>query len=90
MTETTMLNVETMRSARRGHGAATAILAVLSRIGRGIVALAEAFAEARQRQRLYEDLSRMSDRELADIGLRRGDIAAVVAGVHRPERRIAS
>lgn len=33
--------------------------------------------------RLYEDLSRMSDRELAEVGITRAEIAAVVAGTLR-------
>ncbi|WP_425449909.1 DUF1127 domain-containing protein [Virgifigura deserti] len=57
----------------------------VSRVGRAIVgfarAIGTAFAEARRQQALYEELSRMTDFELRDIGLNRSDIPAVVAGV---------
>ena len=46
--------------------------------GAGIVA--QAFAEAKRQQTLYGELSRMTDRELRDIGVNRADIPAVVAG----------
>jgi uncharacterized protein YjiS (DUF1127 family) len=45
-----------------------------------------AMAEAREARRLYEGLSQMSDHQLADIGITRADIPAVVVGTfRRPE-----
>ncbi len=40
-------------------------------------------AEGLRMSRLYDELSGMSDRELAEIGITRGEIPAVVAGTHR-------
>lgn len=40
-------------------------------------------SEGLRMSRLYEDLSRMSDRELAEVGITRAEIAAVVAGTLR-------
>lgn len=40
----------------------------------------QAFAEAKRQHALYEELSRMTDRELRDAGINRSDIPAVVAG----------
>ena len=39
--------------------------------------------EAVAARKTYEQLSRLTERELADIGLTRGEIAAVAAGIHR-------
>jgi uncharacterized protein YjiS (DUF1127 family) len=40
----------------------------------------EAFSEARYNARVYNELQSMDDRLLKDIGINRGDIAAVVHG----------
>lgn len=40
-------------------------------------------AEGLRMSRLYDELSGMSDRELAQIGISRSEIPAVVAGTHR-------
>ena len=62
-------------------------------VGRAIINFARvigtAFAEARRQQALYERLSRMTDRELRDMGLTRSDIPAVAAGVRAREARTA-
>ena len=58
-----------------------------------LVAAGRAVREFRQRQRAYADLGRLDDRSLADIGLRRSDIPAIVEGfypgtrAHQPEDR---
>ncbi|MBW8267884.1 DUF1127 domain-containing protein [Caldovatus aquaticus] len=49
----------------------------LARLAEGVAALARAIAEYPARQRAYDELSRLSDRELRDIGLSRSDIARV-------------
>lgn len=46
-------------------------------------AVAEGAAEARRMARLYDQLSAMSDPELQDMGIYRGDIQAVVSGKYR-------
>jgi uncharacterized protein YjiS (DUF1127 family) len=50
---------------------------ILHRIGQGIAAFAGAVRSWPDRRRIYEDLRSLSDRELADIGLSRGDVAKV-------------
>jgi uncharacterized protein YjiS (DUF1127 family) len=58
-----------------------ALAAMLRRAFRGlrtgIAAIVETLATWPQRRRVYEDLRSLTDRELADIGLTRGDIARV-------------
>lgn len=56
-----------------GRGIATGVRRLAS-IAASFLAVVEEAAAAR---RAYEELSRLSDHELADIGLSRGDIAAV-------------
>jgi len=55
------------------------------------LALAEGFATvksnflaSRERRRVYGELSRMSDRDLADIGIGRGEIAGVAGYTEVP------
>lgn len=50
---------------------------------RSIQGFCEGIAEGFRMSRRYEQLARMSDHELADLGISRGDIPAVVAGIHR-------
>jgi uncharacterized protein YjiS (DUF1127 family) len=45
-----------------------------------------AIAEWRRRQLAYAELSALDDRALADIGIRRSDIPAVVEGFHDANR----
>jgi|GEM_PF-1202408 uncharacterized protein YjiS (DUF1127 family) len=47
----------------------------------------EAFAEWRRRQRAYAELSALDDRALADIGLRRSEIPAIVEGFYEASRK---
>ena len=42
----------------------------------------EAFAEWRRRQQAYAELMALDDRSLADIGIRRSEIPAIVEGYH--------
>jgi uncharacterized protein YjiS (DUF1127 family) len=46
----------------------------------GLREVARSFSEAQAARRSYEQLSRLSDHELADMGLTREDIPAVVVG----------
>ncbi len=48
---------------------------------RGLKALAESVSEARYNARVYNELTAMDERMLKDIGINRGDIAAVVHGL---------
>lgn len=50
---------------------------------RRIAGALRAVFEASQRQRAARELARFSDRELADLGLTRGDIQAVARGERR-------
>lgn len=43
-------------------------------------------ARLRERQRMADELNHMSDRELADIGITRSEIDAVLAGEYADER----
>lgn len=70
----------------RAEAAASLIRLAVARIG---ALLRRAFATVaawRERQRITIELQAMSDRDLADIGLCRGDIAAVAEGSYRDER----
>jgi len=42
----------------------------------------EAFAEWRRKQQAYSELMALDDRSLADIGVRRSEIPAIVEGFH--------
>ena len=54
------------------------------------VAAKTAFKQARQRQRAYNELMALDDRALADIGIHRSQIPAIVEGWHEPKPRSAS
>ena len=43
------------------------------------------YADWRRRARAYDELMALDDRSLADIGIHRSQIPAIVAGFHRPE-----
>jgi len=45
-------------------------------------AMRHAFSEWRNRQRAYAELMALDDRSLADIGIRRSEIPAIVEGYH--------
>lgn len=49
----------------------------LDRLGAALGALGTALLSWPERRRTYSDLQNLTDRELADIGLARGDIARV-------------
>ncbi|MFC3133517.1 DUF1127 domain-containing protein [Microbaculum marinum] len=44
--------------------------------------VSDALARRRETDRIYSELARMSDRDLADIGVSRSDIYAVAAGTY--------
>ncbi len=54
-----------------------------------LVATRTAIAGWRQRQRAYGELMALDDRSLADIGIRREEIRAVVEGYHDDTRLAA-
>jgi uncharacterized protein YjiS (DUF1127 family) len=51
------------------------------------VAARNGWAGWRKRQRAYSELMALDDHALADIGIRRSDIPAVVEGFHEKARR---
>jgi uncharacterized protein YjiS (DUF1127 family) len=51
-----------------------------------LLAARNAFAGWRRRQRAYDELMALDDRSLADIGIRRSEIPAVVEGFHERTR----
>lgn len=72
-----------------GHRCRTVLSRGWTAIDRVLKALAEGVAEARRVARLYDELSAMSDPELQDMGISRGDILAVISGrYHRPRLAI--
>jgi len=54
------------------------------------VAAKAAIARWRQRQRAYDELMALDDRALADIGIHRSQIPAIVEGWHEATHRGAS
>ncbi|MBV9859480.1 MAG: DUF1127 domain-containing protein [Alphaproteobacteria bacterium] len=50
----------------------------------------KALSDWRQRQRAYSELTALDDRALADIGIHRSEIPAIVEGVHGAVRPAAS
>ncbi|MDT3684151.1 MAG: hypothetical protein RO009_03800 [Pseudorhodoplanes sp.] len=52
-------------------------------------ALAEGIAEARRMSQLYDELVGMTDRELAELGIGRADISAVIAGRYAKGQHVA-
>lgn len=77
-----------MTEARRLR--ARAMTRYLSLAGHALTALAgrllRPFAQWRERAALAAELNAMTDRQLADIGLSRCDVGAVVSGCYRSER----
>ncbi len=74
------------RAIRQGLLAVARGVAWLGRwIWSALSEVARSFSEAQSAMRTYEELSRRSDRELADIGLTRADIPSVVGGRFRRE-----
>jgi len=51
-----------------------------------LAAAKNALADWRRRQLAYAELSALDDRALADIGIRRSDIPAIVDGFQRADR----
>ena len=50
-------------------------------------AVRHAFAEWRRRQQAYTELMALDDRSLADIGIRRSEIPAIVEGYHEASQK---
>lgn len=61
----------------RDEALAAGLRKLFTSIGQGLVALARAARAWPERHRTYESLRALTDRELADIGMTRGDIARV-------------
>jgi uncharacterized protein YjiS (DUF1127 family) len=53
------------------------------------IAARNAFAAWQRRRRAYDELMALDDRSLADIGIRRSEIPAVVEGFHERTRASA-
>jgi uncharacterized protein (DUF2249 family)/uncharacterized protein YjiS (DUF1127 family) len=78
------------RSNFEPHNFRRAVASVFDVVKRAYRGTAEGIAEARRLRRAYDELSAMSNHELEDIGVSRGDIPAVVAGTYRWQRPLAS
>ena len=63
--------------AMRDAQSAARLKGAFSGVGRVLAAIGDALASWPQRRATYENLRRLTDRELSDIGLTRGDIARV-------------
>ena len=50
------------------------------------VSARNAMSEWRRREQAYAELMALDDRSLADIGIRRSEIPALVDGAHEPRR----
>ena len=50
-------------------------------------AVRHAFSEWRRRQQAYAELMALDDRSLADIGIRRSEIPAIVEGHHEASQK---
>jgi len=61
----------------RDEALAAGLRKLFTGIGHGLVAIARAARSWPERRRTYESLRALTDRELADIGMTRGDIARV-------------
>ena len=70
------------RRGRRSHAART-VAHTARAMRRSMRSFFVGIGEGLRMSRLYDELSGMSDRELAGIGITRGEIPAVVAGTHR-------
>lgn len=81
MDDARQLQAQVAGQGFRAIGKGTAWLA--RRIWSWARLIVASFNEALVARRTYEQLSRLTERELADIGLTRGDIPAVAAGVYR-------
>ena len=51
-------------------------------------AVRHAFAEWRRKQHAYAELMSLDDRSLADIGIRRSEIPAIVEGYHEASPKV--
>lgn len=71
-----------IRRERRSH-ATRAVARATRAARRSMKNFFGGIAEGLRMSRLYDELSGMSDRELAQIGISRSEIPAVVAGTHR-------
>lgn len=79
-----------IRSTPETHTLGGAVTNAFDAVKRTYRATLEGIAEARRLRRAYDELSAMSNHELEDIGISRGDIPAVVAGTYRWEPPLAS
>jgi uncharacterized protein YjiS (DUF1127 family) len=61
----------------------------LGALGRGLAAIAAGIRAYVHRQQVMSELSRLTDRELADIGLSRTDIGQVFTSEFSAQRRAA-
>jgi uncharacterized protein YjiS (DUF1127 family) len=74
----------------RDEAIAAGLRRFFSGIGRTIAAVATAVVTWPDRRRTYENLRRLTDRELADIGLTRGEISRVFEPEFRMNTRAAA
>ena len=71
------------------HGHQAALNRVLNWLMRTLKSTGDGMAEARRRHQAYEELAALSNLELEDFGISRGDIPAVIAGTLSREQTSA-
>lgn len=74
----------------RDEAIAQGVRRFFHRVGDAFVAVGQAVMAWPERHRTYENLRALSDRELADIGLTRGDIGRVFDPDFRAPRQVAN
>jgi uncharacterized protein YjiS (DUF1127 family) len=87
------LEIERIRLAAmraRDEAIAAALRRLFRGLGHGIAAVATAILSWPERRRTYESLRGLTDRELSDIGLTRGEIARVFEPEFRLNTRAAA
>jgi uncharacterized protein YjiS (DUF1127 family) len=77
----TLRQEQVLAEARRvqGKAAADMLVSAAKRVAQWVITEVRAIREGMEHARQLAELSRMSDRELADMGLKRGDIPGFVA-----------
>ena len=90
----TAREIEVLRYAAiraRDQAIAEGVVNFFASLGRGLTLLGRAMRSWPERRRTYENLRSLTDRELADIGLTRGEITRVFEpGFHLPAPQTAT
>lgn len=82
-----ILRIRAEAAAMRDAAIAAGLQRAFAGLGRALAAIGTALTSWPERRSTYENLRRLTDRELADIGLTRGDITRVFEpGFQVPQR----